>query len=128
MRPYLTATLILLGCLTSMAQTVPQELMQEIYEASVTPYKYGMVVAPESNFCKYDCPTVFRQDGTWYMTFVCYDGKDGQDGRGYETWLAKSDDLLHWEVKGKILNLPPALSQGGVVGAWDQIREVGFLH
>ena len=126
MRPYLTATLILLGCLTSMAQTVPQELMQEIYEASVTPYKYGMVVAPESNFCKYDCPTVFRQDGTWYMTFVCYDGKDGQDGRGYETWLAKSDDLLHWEVKGKILNLPPALSQGGGVGVWDQNQRGGF--
>ncbi len=121
----LTATILLLGCLATMAQTVPQERMQEIYEASVTPYKYGMVVAPESNYCKYDCPTVFRQDGTWYMTFVCYDGKDGQDGRGYETWLAKSDDLLHWEVKGKVLNLPPALSQGGT-GAWDQNQRGGF--
>ena len=107
MRPLLTAALLFLSALSAFAQEVPQQRMQEIYDASVTPYKYGMVVAPESNFRKYDCPTVFRQDGSWYMTFVCYDGKDGTDGRGYETWLAQSDDLLHWEVKGKILSLPP---------------------
>ena len=113
MKISLTATILLLGCLASMGQAIPQKRMQEIYEASVTPYKYGMVVAPESNDRKYDCPTVFSQDGRWYMTFVCYDGKDGTDGRGYETWLAESDDLLHWEIKGKILNLPPTPSKGG---------------
>ncbi len=113
MRISLTATILMLGCLASMGQAIPQKRMQEIYEASVTPYKYGMVVAPESNDRKYDCPTVFSQDGRWYMTFVCYDGKDGTDGRGYETWLAESDDLLHWEIKGKILNLPPTPSKGG---------------
>ena len=41
------------------------------------------------------------------MTFVCYDGKDGTDGRGYETWLAESDDLLHWTTLGRVLALPP---------------------
>ena len=122
MRLSLTATLLLLGCLASMGQAVPQKRMQEIYEASVTPYKYGLVVAPQSNKNKYDCPTVFRQGDGWYMTFVCYDGKDGTDGRGYETWLAKSDDLLHWQILGKTLCLPPA----GDEGAWDQNQRGGF--
>ena len=126
MRISITATILLLGCLVSMGQAIPQKRMQEIYEASVTPYKYGMVVAPESNDRKYDCPTVFSQDGRWYMTFVCYDGKDGTDGRGYETWLAESDDLLHWEIKGKILNLPPTPSKGGGGVVWDQNQRGGF--
>ncbi|MBQ1702726.1 MAG: hypothetical protein II023_12760, partial [Prevotella sp.] len=98
--------LLLTVSIASIAQTVSQERMQQIYEASRTPYKYGMVVAPQSNYNKYDCPTIFRQGNTWYMTFVCYDGKDGTDGRGYETWLAKSNDLLHWQTLGKILQLP----------------------
>ena len=96
------------------AQTVvPQTRMQQIYEESRTPWKYGMVVAPTTNDRKYDCPTVFREGGNWYMTFVCYDGKGGTDGRGYTTWLAKSDDLLHWNIEGKILDLPPVAANTG---------------
>ena len=115
------------------AQTVPQERMQEIYEASRTPYKYGLVVAPADNYHKYDCPTVFREGGRWYMTFVCYDGKDGTDGRGYETWLAQSDDLLHWEIVGKSLRLPslplsPSERGGNRAEAspWDANQRGGF--
>ncbi len=115
------------------AQTVPQERMQEIYEASLTPYKYGLVVAPADNYHKYDCPTVFREGGRWYMTFVCYDGKDGTDGRGYETWLAQSDDLLHWEILGKSLSLPSlplSPSEGGgnraEASPWDANQRGGF--
>ena len=29
--------------------------------------------------------------------------KDGTDGRGYETWLATSDDLLQWKTLGRLL-------------------------
>ena len=57
------------------------------------------------------------------MTFVCYDGKDGNDGRGYTTWLAHSDDLLHWEVKGKVLDVPPS---GQQPEAWDHNQRGGF--
>jgi len=50
---------------------VTQEQMQQIYEAARTPYKYGLVVAPADNGHKIDCPTVFRHDGRWLMTYVC---------------------------------------------------------
>jgi len=39
-----------------------------------------------------DVPTVFQihGDDTWYMTFI------GFDGQGYQSFIAESDDLLHW--------------------------------
>lgn len=113
-------------CTKHGATNVGKERMQQIYEASCTPYKYGMVVAPQSNYNKYDCPTVFRHDNQWYMTFVCYDGKDGNDGRGYETWLAKSDDLLHWQIQGKILQLPTQPTKPTTPPLWDQNQRGGF--
>lgn len=84
-------------------KVVSQKEMAKIYEKVRTPYKYGLVVAPQDNGHKIDCPTVFREGDSWYMTYVCYNGSNGTDGRGYETWLAKSDDLLHWETLGRIL-------------------------
>ena len=112
------------------AQTVPQARMQEIYETVATPCKYGLVVVPQSNYEKFDCPTVFRKGDTWYMTFVCYDGKDGADGRGYTTWLAESSDLLHWDIKGTILALPHAIIEKGGKPSpstlWDQNQRGGF--
>lgn len=38
------------------------------------------------------------------MTYVIYNGKGAKDGRGYETWFAESDDLLHWNTKGRVLS------------------------
>lgn len=98
--------------------TVSQKEMGKIYEQVRTPYKFGLVVAPESNDRKIDCPTVFREGNSWYMTYVCYNGSNGTNGRGYETWLAKSDDLLHWETLGRIL----------VYGdkGWDMNQRGGF--
>ncbi|MBQ6209329.1 MAG: beta-galactosidase [Prevotella sp.] len=121
MRKKISAALLIIS-ITALAQTVPQERMRQIYEASRTPYKYGMVVAPQSNFNKFDCPTIFRQNSTWYMTFVCYDGKDGTDGRGYDTWIAKSDDLLHWQTLGRILQLPTPSTNP----LWDENQRGGF--
>ena len=69
---------------------ISQDELARIYEEVKTPYKYGMVIAPQDNGHKIDCPTVFREGDSWYMTYVVYNGKTGQDGRGYETWLAKS--------------------------------------
>ena len=39
-----------------------------------------------------------EKDGKWFMTYLIY------DGRGYETWLAESDDLLHWKHLGKVMS------------------------
>ncbi|MBQ7421670.1 MAG: beta-galactosidase [Prevotella sp.] len=81
-----------------------QDIMQKVYEEVKTPYKYGMVVAPTDNYHKIDCPTVFCENGRWYMTYVVYNGKDGLYGRGYETWLASSDNLLDWKTEGRLLS------------------------
>jgi len=82
---------------------VTQDEMRRIYNEVRTPYKYGLVVAPTDNNHKIDCPTVFRENGVWYMTYVCYNGSSGTNGRGYETWIAKSSDLLHWTTMGRAL-------------------------
>ena len=74
-----------------------------------TPHKHPQLVltaslkegAFDSHFV--DCPFVFRHDdGSFGMTFV------GWDGRGYQTGLARSDDLLHWEKVGLVLGRGPA--------------------
>jgi predicted GH43/DUF377 family glycosyl hydrolase len=50
-----------------------------------------------------DCPFVFRHDdGSFRMTFV------GWDSRGYQTGMARSDDLIHWEKLGLIIGRGPA--------------------
>lgn len=97
---------------------VSQERMAEIYEKVKTPYKYGMVVAPATNNYKIDCPTVFRHNDKWYMTYVIYNGREGRDGRGYETWIAESDNLLEWNTLGRILSFRD--------GTWDTNQRGGF--
>lgn len=97
---------------------VPQERMERIYEEVKTPYKYGLVVAPQDNYHKMDCPTVFKQGNKWLMTYVVYNGKNGTDGRGYETWIAESENLLEWHTLGRILSYRD--------GKWDCNQRGGF--
>jgi predicted GH43/DUF377 family glycosyl hydrolase len=97
---------------------VSQARMAEIFEQVKTPYKYGLVLAPTSNNYKIDCPTVFQKEGKWFMTYVLYNGSTGTDGRGYETWIAESNDLLQWKTIGKILSFRD--------GYWDQSQRGGF--
>ena len=100
------------------AQPIDNTVMEQIYQQVRTPYKYGMVVAPTDNYHKIDCPTVFRVGEKWLMTYVVYNGKEGLDGRGYETWLATSDDLLHWQTQGRILSYKDS--------GWDMNQRGGF--
>jgi len=119
MKKILTALLALLPAVGAFpADTIPQSTMRRIYDEVRTPYKYGMVVAPTDNYHKIDCPTVFRVGDLWLMTYVVYNGKDGLDGRGYETWLASSDDLLHWKKEGRILSYKD--------DGWDMNQRGGF--
>ena len=97
---------------------VPQSRMEQIYEEAKTPYKYGLAVAPADNKHKIDCPTVFREGDKWYMTYVVYNGKSGLDGRGYETWIAESDNLLEWRTLGRVLSYRD--------GFWDCNQRGGF--
>ena len=95
--------------------TVPPEKMQSIYEEVKTPYKYGLVIVPKNDSQKIDCPTVFRKGKMWYMSYIMFDGK------GYETWLAKSKDLLNWETMGKLLSFSTDTTK------WDASQKAGYL-
>jgi predicted GH43/DUF377 family glycosyl hydrolase len=47
------------------------------------------------------------------MTYILFDGK------GYETWIAESADLLHWRTKGSILSFTE--------NTWDSNQKAGYL-
>lgn len=95
--------------------TVSDSVMQSIYEQVKTPYKYGLVVVPANNEKKLDCPTVFRKGSNWYMTYIIF------DGRGYETWLAQSKDLLHWTTKGRLMSF------SADTALWDAHQKAGYI-
>lgn len=71
--------------------------MQQVYEEVKTPYKYGVILKGGQGELV-DGPTVFRAQGRWYMIYV-----SNQDHAGYQTQLARSDDLLHWRKLGCVL-------------------------
>lgn len=112
---------ILGGKITSAQQTeVPQSVMQKIYEQVKTPYKYGLVITPSDSNQKVDCPSVFRKGNKWYMTYIVF------DGRGYETWLAKSSNLLQWKTLGKIMSFGDTAVTRDVT-EWDANQRAGYI-
>lgn len=108
-----------LGGLVSQSQ-VPQTVMQKIYEEVKTPYKYGMVITPADSIKKIDCPSVFRKGKKWYMTYIQF------TGRGYETWLATSKNLLEWKTLGRILSFKDT-SAGKDLADWDANQSAGYI-
>ena len=101
------------------AKEVPQQVMQKIYDEIKTPYKYGLVVTPENNPKKIDCPSVFRKGKYWYMTYIIF------DGRGYETWLAKSKNLLDWKTVGRIMSFSDTADPIAI--GWDNNQKAGYI-
>ena len=93
---------------------VPEKEMSAIYQQIKTPYKYGLVMVPPSNDKKMDCPSIFRKNGKWYMVYIIF------DGRGYETWLASSGDLLHWKSKGRLMAFSDSSD-------WDANQKAGYV-
>lgn len=80
------------------SKTVAEEEMQRIYSTIKTPIKHGAVIKWNDFFT--DSPSVFLYKGHFYMYFVAI-SKDTSNS-GYETHLAKSSDLLHWDYIGPI--------------------------
>ena len=92
---------------------VSKETMEQVFNEIKTPYKFGIVFKhPDANKL-IDSPTIFKKNGVWYMTYIVFDGK------GYETWLAKSKDLLHWSSMGKILSFSN--------DSWDANQKAGYM-
>jgi predicted GH43/DUF377 family glycosyl hydrolase len=110
------AMLIIASCATKFKKReINETVMQEIYNEIKTPYKYGLVMVPTDNSYKMDCPSIFRKNGKWFMTYLIY------GGRGYETWLAESDDLLHWKHLGKIMSFSENENH------WDVNQKAGYI-
>jgi predicted GH43/DUF377 family glycosyl hydrolase len=73
-----------------------------------TPHKVGRLVLTPSykrgafDSHAVDCPFLYQHEGRYYMTYI------GWDGRGYQTGLASSDDLLLWRKEGLVFARGPA--------------------
>lgn len=108
-------------------RAVDTNAMQRVYDEVKTPFKYGVVLEGENTNEFVDCPSVFRSGKHWYMMYVAITNKVG-----YQTYLARSDDLLHWEKLGKILSFTGTgwdawQADGGVALAdydWDGTHEL----
>ncbi|MBT32218.1 MAG: glycosylase [Thalassobius sp.] len=98
---------------TSLSKDVSHEEMESIYNEVKTPFKYGVVIEQPDSTKMIDSPTIFRNNGVWYMTYIVY------DGQGYETWLTESDDLLHWKSKGRIMSFTE--------DTWDANQKAGYV-
>ncbi len=92
---------------------ISQSDMEKIYQEVKTPYKYGLVLLPADPSFQIDCPSIYKEGDSWYMTYIVFDGK------GYETYLAKSKDLVQWKTLGKQLSF----SEGD---HWDASQKAGY--
>ncbi len=95
--------------------TVAARIMREIYEKLKTPYKYGAVMKFEDRFC--DFPSLFCQGGVYYLSFIQINRNTSDSG--YESYLAKSDDLLHWEILFPIMERTED-------GCWDSKQRAAY--
>ncbi|MFH1744289.1 MAG: hypothetical protein ABIH23_35250 [bacterium] len=95
------------------------KISSEILDEWSAPYRdwyyypdYVIPPNPEEGlgFTKTDTPLVWRLGRQWQMWYT------GFDGNGYQTALAVSDDLIHWEPKGLVMGYgkPGAFDYGGV--------------
>ncbi|MGD9929187.1 MAG: hypothetical protein AB7U05_04145 [Mangrovibacterium sp.] len=98
---------------TELPVTVSPEKMAQLYDEVKTPHKYGLVMVPDSSSQMMDCPTIFRHDDRWVMTYIVF------DGRGYETHLAWSQDLIHWNEQGCIMQFSDTTD-------WDVNQKAGY--
>ena len=101
------------GCSKDLPLVVPQEEMEKVFEEVKTPFKRGLVI-PGHDGLAVDSPSVFRKDGKWYMVYIIY------DGRGYETWLAESEEPLEWKTLGRIMSYSEDTD-------WDVNQKAGYL-
>ncbi len=98
---------------------VPQQVMQKIYDEVKTPFKYGLVLTTENDSKKIDCPSVFRKGRNWYMTYILF------DGRGYETWIARSKNLLDWKTLGRLMSFGDTTDKDNL--EWDANQRAGYI-
>jgi len=91
-----------------MCTGIVSSIQSAAIDAIRTPNKYGqLLIAPSYKKGAFDShavdgPFPFFHDGTFWMTYI------GWDGVGYQTGLASSRDLLNWRKEGLLLGRGPA--------------------
>ncbi len=75
--------------------------LERVYQAMKTPVKLGFVLREEN--AAIDCCSVFRACGEWRMLYARHNAAVSDERKGYETWMARSADLLRWEPMGAVL-------------------------
>jgi predicted GH43/DUF377 family glycosyl hydrolase len=112
------ALMLMVSCISTFGQSPENKVsdaeMAKVYEEIKTPFKYGLALTSPDSTKKLDCPSVFRKGEKWFMTYLVY------DGRGYETWLAESKDLLHWNHLGRIMSFSDSVE-------WDDDQKAGYI-
>lgn len=101
------------GILAQGRESVPDRVMQKIHQRIKTPYKQGIVFRHPDTATMTDSPTIYRWKRGWRMSYIVF------DGRGYETWLAESKDLLHWRSLGRLLSFTDS--------GWDAHQKAGYM-
>jgi predicted GH43/DUF377 family glycosyl hydrolase len=94
-------------------KVVPANVMEKMYHEIKTPFKYGVVFKHPDSTRMLDSPTIFRKAGKWYMAYIVF------DGQGYETWMAKSDNLINWVSMGRMLSFTD--------NTWDANQKAGYM-
>jgi predicted GH43/DUF377 family glycosyl hydrolase len=98
----------------SVSQTeVDENVMRDVFEKIATPFKRGIVYRHPDSTTMTDSPSIYRWRRGWRMSYIVF------DGRGYETWLAESRDLLHWTTLGKVLSFTDT--------GWDAHQKAGYM-
>ncbi|MFN5423242.1 MAG: glycosylase [bacterium] len=106
--------MIFFSCTSTRNSTaVSEKKMLDIYEKIKTPYKHGVVFKHPDSTKLIDSPSIFRWKKKWWMTYIIF------DGRGYETWLAESDNLVDWTSKGRIMSFSDT--------GWDANQKAGYM-
>lgn len=119
------ALALLLGCVQPvLAQGTPDGIPAETVRRWSEPYRGwhhhpDHVIPPRPDIPGFedvrmtDVPTVFQRPGDprWYMTFI------GFDGKGYQSFVARSDDLVTWSDMRLAMGYGPkgSFDHGGVV-------------
>lgn len=82
--------------------SITKQDFERVYKAMQTPYKKGWALWEKD--VSIDCATVFWHKSEWRMIYARHDARVDKAKQGYETWMARSSDLLNWQPMGRILS------------------------
>jgi len=101
------------ACRGPLPVAVSDDVMRSVHAEVATPHRQGVVFRHPDSAAMTDSPSIYRWKRGWRMSYIVF------DGRGYETWLAESPDLLHWTSLGRLLSFTDT--------GWDAHQKAGYM-